>query len=77
MRETNEQAFVRMLRSWEQGGIEQVCTMIRELFADDTLWIQPGLPTTTGADEAVALAQTWGKAVPRYELEILHVATHR
>ncbi len=75
MSEANEEAFVRMLRSWQQGGIGQVCAMIRELFTDDTVWIQPGLPTTTGPDEAVALAQTWGTAAPSYELEIRHVAS--
>lgn len=75
MSETNEEAFLRMLLSWDQGGIEQVCAMIRELFTDDTVWVQPGLPTTTGAAEALAIAETWGQAVPQYEIELRHIAS--
>ena len=49
--------------------------MIRELFTDDTVWVQPGLPTATGADEAIAIVKTWGQAFSNYELEVRHVAS--
>jgi len=73
--ESNEQAFTRLLRSWEQGGVPQVLAMIRELFTDDTVWVQPGLPTTTGVEQAIALASAWGAASGGYELELRHVAS--
>ena len=74
MNKSNEQAYLELLRSWERGGAAEVCAKIRDLFTDATVWVQPGLPTTTGPDEAIAIVQTWGAAFASYELEIRHVA---
>ena len=75
MNESNEQAYLELLRSWERGGAAEVCAKIRDLFTDATVWVQPGLPTTTGPDEAIAIVQTWGAAFASYELDIRHVAS--
>jgi len=75
MNKSNEQAYLELLRSWERGGAAEVCAKIRDLFTDATVWVQPGLPTTTGPDEAIAIVQTWGAAFASYELEIRHVAS--
>src|SRR5437868_10944102 len=75
MNKSNEQAYLELLRSWERGGAEEVCATIRELFTDATVWVQPGLPTTTGPDEAIAIVQSWGTGFASYEVEIRHVAS--
>jgi limonene-1,2-epoxide hydrolase len=72
---SNEEAYLGLIRSWEDGGSERVCAKIRELFTDDTVWVQPGLPTATGPDEAIAIVNTWGQAFANYELEVRHVAS--
>lgn len=74
MSESNAQAFLQLVRAWVDGGAERVCAEIRALFTDSTVWVQPGLPTATGADEAVGIVQTWGAAFANYELEVRHVA---
>ncbi|MEO8696375.1 MAG: limonene-1,2-epoxide hydrolase family protein [Acidimicrobiales bacterium] len=75
MNKNNEQAYLELVSSWERGGSAEVCAKIGELFTDDTVWVQPGLPTTTGAGEAIALVQTWGAGFAGYEVEIRHVAS--
>ena len=75
MNESNEQAYLGLVRSWETGGNAEVCAKIRELFTDATVWVQPGLPTTTGPDEAIAIVQSWGAGFASYEVEIRHVAS--
>jgi limonene-1,2-epoxide hydrolase len=75
MNESNEQAYLGLVRSWERGGAAEVCATIRELFTDATVWVQPGLPTTTGPDEAIAIVQSWGSGFASYEVEIRHVAS--
>jgi limonene-1,2-epoxide hydrolase len=75
MHETDEQAYLGLIRAWVDGGSERVCAKIRELFTDSTVWVQPGLPTAVGADEAVAIVHTWGAAFANYELEVRHVAS--
>jgi limonene-1,2-epoxide hydrolase len=75
MSESNQRAYLGLLRSWERGGVDEVCAQIRQLFTDTTVWVQPGLPTTTGADEAIAIVQTWGAGFASYEVEIRHVAS--
>ena len=75
MNESNEQAYLGLVRSWESGGNAEVCAKIRELFTDTTVWVQPGLPTTTGPDEAIAIVQSWGAGFASYEVEIRHVAS--
>ena len=61
--------------SWPTGGVEAMCAAIRELFTDATVWVQAGLPTTTGADEAIAIVRSWGVMFPAYDSEIRHVAS--
>jgi limonene-1,2-epoxide hydrolase len=75
MNESNQQAFLALITSWERGGQAEVCAKIRELFTDDTVWVQPGLPTTTGPDEAIAIVQSWGAGFATYETEIRHIAS--
>jgi limonene-1,2-epoxide hydrolase len=75
MRDRNEAAYLELVTAWQDGGSERVCTKIRELFTEETVWVQPGLPTAIGADEAVAIVQTWGQAFSSYELEVRHVAS--
>jgi limonene-1,2-epoxide hydrolase len=74
MNQSNEAAFLGLIRSWAEGGSERLHAKILELFTDETVWIQPGLPTATGADEAIAIVQTWGAAFSNYELDVRHVA---
>jgi limonene-1,2-epoxide hydrolase len=73
--ERNEQAYLELIRAWEDGGSDRVCAKIRELFTDTTVWVQPGLPTATGPDEAIAIVLTWGAAFANYDLEVRHVAS--
>jgi limonene-1,2-epoxide hydrolase len=48
--------FLDLLASWVEGnGV--FAQGIRELFADDCVWDQPPMATTTGPDEAIALVQ--------------------
>ena len=75
MNESNQQAFFELVTSWERGGQAEVCAKIRELFTDATVWVQPGLPTTTGADEAIAIVQSWGAGFASYEVEVRHIAS--
>jgi len=75
MNESNEQAYLGLVRSWERGGAAEVCAQIRQLFTDTTVWVQPGLPTTTGPDEAIAIVQSWGAGFASYEVEIRHIAS--
>ena len=75
MNESNEQAYLALVRPWERGGAAEVCAKIRELFTDTTVRVQPGLPTTTGPDEAIAIVQSWGTGFATYETEIRHVAS--
>jgi limonene-1,2-epoxide hydrolase len=51
---SNEQTFLAFCDTWEQGNAA-FAVGVRELFTDDCTWVQPGLPTTTGPDEAVGL----------------------
>ena len=75
MNESNEQAYVGLIRAWEDGGSAHVCEKIRELFTDTTVWVQTGLPTATGPDEAIAIVETWAAAFANDELEERHVAS--
>lgn len=75
MTRSNEQAFLGLVRAWDEGGQDRVRAKIRELFTESTVWVQPGLPTAVGADEAIAIVDTWGAAFANYELEVSHVAS--
>lgn len=52
---SNEQTFLDLIATWELGS-EVFNARVAELFTDDCVWIQPGLPTTTGPQEAIDLA---------------------
>jgi limonene-1,2-epoxide hydrolase len=52
---SNEQTFLEFIATWEHGN-QGFADRVRELFTDDCTWVQPGLPTTTGPQEAVDLA---------------------
>ena len=75
MNDSNEQAYLGLLHAWVRGGADAMCAKIRELFTDTTVWVQPGLPTTTGPDAAIAIVRTWGVSFSSYELELRHVAS--
>ena len=51
---TNEQVLREVLRAWGDG-LESAVAATREHFADDCVWEQTGLPTTTGPEEAAEL----------------------
>lgn len=48
---SNEDVIRAVLTAWGQG-LEAAAAATREHFADDCVWEQTGLPTTTSADEA-------------------------
>ena len=75
MSEAIEEAYLGLLHAWEHGGADAVSDKIRELFTDDTVWVQPGLATTTGPEEAIKIVQGWGATFSTFELDILHVAS--
>jgi len=52
---SNEQTILDLVATWEHGN-EEFNARVWELFTDDCTWVQPGLPTTTGPQEAVDLA---------------------
>ena len=52
---SNEQTFLDLIATWEHGP-RIFNERVRELFTHDCIWIQPGIPTTTGPDEAIALS---------------------
>jgi limonene-1,2-epoxide hydrolase len=55
MAASNEELFRAMTRMWAEGAGPMVDS-VRKYFADDCVWENPGLPTTTGVEEAVQLA---------------------
>ena len=55
MTNSNEAVVLSAIKSWNEG-VEATTEAIRKYFTDDCVWEQPGLPTTTGPEEAVQLA---------------------
>ena len=55
MSDSNEAALLAVIKSWSEG-LDATIAATRKYFADDCVWEQPGLPTTTGPEEAVQLA---------------------
>jgi limonene-1,2-epoxide hydrolase len=51
---SNEDVLRAVLASWSQGT-EAAAAATREHFADDCVWEQTGIPTTTGPEEAAQL----------------------
>jgi limonene-1,2-epoxide hydrolase len=54
MADGNEGALRAVISAWGESGAAAQAA-IRRHFADDCVWEQPGLPTTTGPDEAAGL----------------------
>jgi limonene-1,2-epoxide hydrolase len=54
MGSTSEAKIRSLLDAWGDGN-DAVSAQVREHFAPDATWEQPGLPTTKGPDEAVDL----------------------
>jgi limonene-1,2-epoxide hydrolase len=59
-------------------SVEHAQDAIRTHFADDCIWQQSGLPTTTGPDEAVALLDSLAESIKMATLDVeyLHVASN-
>jgi limonene-1,2-epoxide hydrolase len=77
MASTNESVFREVL----DANCESVATAqaaVRKYFADDCVWGQSGLPTTTGPEEAVALLDSLVDSIglASLEVEYLHVASN-
>jgi limonene-1,2-epoxide hydrolase len=51
---SNEDVLRAVLASWSQG-LEAAAAATREHFADDCVWEQTAIPTTTGPEEAAQL----------------------
>ena len=51
---SNEDVLRAVLASWSEG-LEAAAAATREHFADDCVWEQTGIPTTTGPEEAAQL----------------------
>ena len=54
MARTNEDVIRALMQAWVEG-LEASIAATREHFADDCVWEQTGLPTTTGPEEAAQL----------------------
>jgi limonene-1,2-epoxide hydrolase len=54
MARTNEDVIRALIQAWVEG-LEAAMAATREHFADDCVWEQTGLPTTTGPEEAAQL----------------------
>lgn len=52
---SNEQTFLDLIATWEHGP-RIFNEKVKDLFTHDCQWVQPGIPTTTGPDEAIALS---------------------
>jgi limonene-1,2-epoxide hydrolase len=58
MADGNEGALRAVIAAWGQSGAAAQ-DAIRRTFTDDCVWVQPGLPTTTGPEEAAGLLATF------------------
>src|SRR5438093_4118375 len=54
MADTNEDVIRAVLQAWGDG-LESAVVATRKYFADDCVWEQTGLPTTTGPEEAAQM----------------------
>jgi limonene-1,2-epoxide hydrolase len=72
MAESNESAVREVLAAWSEG-IAAAIAATRKHFADDCVWEQSGMPTTTGPEEAAQLVlETMGFASA--DIEYRHFA---
>jgi len=77
MAESNESAVREVLAAWSEG-IAAAIAATRKHFADDCVWQQSGMPTTTGPEEAVALLDSLVDSIglATLDVEYLHVASN-
>jgi limonene-1,2-epoxide hydrolase len=54
MADGNEGVLREVIAAWGESAAASA-DAIRRSFTDDCVWLQPGLPTTTGPEEAVGL----------------------
>jgi limonene-1,2-epoxide hydrolase len=70
-----EAVIVGLLASWAEGN-DAFAAQVREHFAPDATWAQPGLPTTTGPDEAIDLVQGMdAMGITSIKIDFLNIAT--
>ena len=55
----NEETIIAILEAWGRGS-DAAAEQIAAHFAPDCKWVQPGIATTTGPDEAIALIKGLG-----------------
>jgi limonene-1,2-epoxide hydrolase len=74
---TNESVFREILDA-NCESVAAAQAAVRKNFAEDCVWHQSGLPTTTGPEEAVALLDSLVEAIglARIEVEYLHVVSN-
>jgi limonene-1,2-epoxide hydrolase len=75
MARNNESVFREVLAACAES-VDAQRAAVREHFADDCVWEQSGLPTTTGPEEAVALLDSLVESLgmARIDVEYRHVA---
>jgi limonene-1,2-epoxide hydrolase len=74
---TNESVFREILDA-NCESVAAAQAAVRKNFAEDCVWHQSGLPTTTGPEEAVALLDGLVESIglERIEVEYLHVVSN-
>lgn len=73
MASANEEAMRALFTAWGEG-LEAAAAATREHFADDCLWEQTGMPTTTGPEEAAQLLMSMeGMGFSAIEVEYRNV----
>jgi limonene-1,2-epoxide hydrolase len=77
MASTNESVFRELLDA-NCESVAAAQAAVRKYFADDCVWQQSGLPTTTGPEEAVALLDSLADSIglASIEVEYLNVASN-
>jgi limonene-1,2-epoxide hydrolase len=77
MAKTNESVFRELLDA-NCESVAAAQAAVRKYFAEDCVWQQSGLPTTTGPEEAVALLDSLVDSIglAGLEVEYLHVASN-
>ena len=77
MTTTNESVFREVLAA-HSVSVASAQAAIRKHFADDCVWQQSGMPTTTGPEEAVALLDGLVDSIglATLEVEYLHIASN-
>lgn len=64
----------RFCATWDQG-MDRVHAAVRRYFTPETVWDNVGWSVTTGADEAIALWDTFAlRGFPFIRVEMIHIA---